>query len=278
MKMEKSKEKHISPHVALISGALAGVCVDLTLFPLDTVKTRCQSELGFLKSGGFARLFSGIGPVAAGSAPGAAVFFLAYETGKSSIFPKIVENPVLVHALSASLAEGTSCLIRVPVEIIKQRMQVSAKGSTTSIGLLKSVLRAEGISGLFRGYTTTLLREVPFSFIQMPLWEWLKTSLAKKQQKEKVSPLQSALCGSLSASFSAVITCPLDVAKTRIMLAERSSEMAQRQSALFALKTVFAEKGIKGLFAGVGPRVAWISIGGAIFLGVYDWSVSLLTR
>ena len=134
MKMEKSKENHILPHVALISGALAGICVDLTLFPLDTVKTRCQSEIGFLKSGGFARLFSGIGPVAAGSAPGAAVFFLAYETGKSTIFPKIVENSVLVHALSASLAEGTSCLIRVPVEIIKQRMQVSAKGSTTSIG------------------------------------------------------------------------------------------------------------------------------------------------
>jgi len=275
--MEKSKENHILPHVALISGALAGICVDLTLFPLDTVKTRCQSEIGFLKSGGFARLFSGIGPVAAGSAPGAAVFFLAYETGKSTIFPKIVENSVLVHALSASLAEGTSCLIRVPVEIIKQRMQVS-KGSTTSIGLLKSVLKVEGISGLFRGYTTTLLREVPFSLIQMPLWEWLKKSLAKKQQKDKVSPLQSALCGSLSASFSAVITCPLDVAKTRIMLAERSSEMAQRQSALFALKTVFAEKGIKGLFAGVGPRVAWISIGGAIFLGVYDWSVSSLTK
>jgi len=275
--MEKSKENHILPHVALISGALAGICVDLTLFPLDTVKTRCQSEIGFLKSGGFARLFSGIGPVAAGSAPGAAVFFLAYETGKSTIFPKIVENSVLVHALSASLAEGTSCLIRVPVEIIKQRMQVS-KGSTTSIGLLKSVLKVEGISGLFRGYTTTLLREVPFSLIQMPLWEWLKKSLAKKQQKDKVSPLQSALCGSLSASFSAVITCPLDVAKTRIMLAERSSEMAQRQSALFALKTVFAEKGIKGLFAGIGPRVAWISIGGAIFLGVYDWSVSLLKR
>ena len=149
---------------------------------------------------------------------------------------------------------------------------------TLSIGLLKSVLKVEGISGLFRGYTTTLLREVPFSLIQMPLWEWLKKSLAKKQQKDKVSPLQSALCGSLSASFSAVITCPLDVAKTRIMLAERSSEMAQRQSALFALKTVFAEKGIKGLFAGIGPRVAWISIGGAIFLGVYDWSVSLLKR
>ena len=129
--MEKSKEHFVPPHVAMISGALTGLCVDLTLFPLDTVKTRCQSEIGFLKSGGFSRLWSGIGPVAAGSAPGAAVFFLAYETGKSSIFPKMADNPVLIHMLSASLGEVSSCLIRVPVEVIKQRMQVAAKGSTT---------------------------------------------------------------------------------------------------------------------------------------------------
>ena len=129
--MKKSEENHISPLVALVSGSLAGLSVDLTLFPLDTVKTRCQSEVGFLKSGGFSRLWSGIGPVAAGSAPGAAVFFLAYETGKSSIFPEFIKSPVLVDALSASMAEVTSCLIVVPVEVIKQRMQVSVNGTTT---------------------------------------------------------------------------------------------------------------------------------------------------
>ena len=52
MKMEKSSEKSaVPPHVALMSGALTGLCVDLTLFPIDTIKTRCQSEIGFLKSG-----------------------------------------------------------------------------------------------------------------------------------------------------------------------------------------------------------------------------------
>merc|ERR1712223_2309456 len=129
MKMEKSSEEHVvPPHVALMSGALTGLCVDLTLFPIDTIKTRCQAEIGFRKSGGFSRLWSGIGPVAAGSAPGAAMFFLAYETGKSSIFTNISTNPVFSHMLSASLGEVCACLIRVPVEVIEQRMQVSSKG------------------------------------------------------------------------------------------------------------------------------------------------------
>ena len=126
-----TEENFIPPHVALMSGALTGLCVDLTLFPIDTIKTRCQAEIGFRKSGGFSRLWSGIGPVAAGSAPGAAMFFLAYETGKSSIFTNISANPVFSHMLSASLGEVCACLIRVPVEVIKQRMQVSSKGSAT---------------------------------------------------------------------------------------------------------------------------------------------------
>ena len=105
-----------------------------------------------------------------------------------------------------------------------------------SLGLMKSVLKVEGISGLFRGYTTTVIREVPFSLMQMPLWEWLKKTWAAKQQKEKVTPLESGLCGSLSGGISAAITTPLDVVKTRIMLAETSSELARKQSLLLAMK------------------------------------------
>jgi solute carrier family 25 S-adenosylmethionine transporter 26 len=30
------------------------------------------------------------------------------------------------------------------------------------------------------------------------------------------------------------------------------------------------EEGVRALFSGIGPRVIWISIGGSIFLGVYE--------
>ncbi len=44
---------------ALISGALAGVLVDLILYPLDTIKTRLQAANGFFLAGGF----TGLSPV-----------------------------------------------------------------------------------------------------------------------------------------------------------------------------------------------------------------------
>jgi solute carrier family 25 (mitochondrial S-adenosylmethionine transporter), member 26 len=64
---------------ALICGGLAGTSVDVTLFPIDTLKTRLQSPQGFRKAGGFRGIYNGLGAAAIGSAPGAALFFSAYE-------------------------------------------------------------------------------------------------------------------------------------------------------------------------------------------------------
>lgn len=64
---------------ALVAGGCAGTSVDVALFPIDTLKTRLQSPQGFLKAGGFRGIYNGLGAAAAGSAPGAALFFSTYE-------------------------------------------------------------------------------------------------------------------------------------------------------------------------------------------------------
>lgn len=51
------------------SGGVAGLVVDIVLFPIDTIKTRLQSEKGLWRSGGFRGIYNGLGPAAAGSAP-----------------------------------------------------------------------------------------------------------------------------------------------------------------------------------------------------------------
>lgn len=43
--------------------------MDMILFPLDTVKTRLQSQGGFWKSGGFTGIYRGVIPAFIGSAP-----------------------------------------------------------------------------------------------------------------------------------------------------------------------------------------------------------------
>lgn len=261
--------------VCLLSGAAAGTAVDVSLFPLDTLKTRLQSDHGFWKAGGFRRIYSGIGPAAVGSAPNAALFFVTYEWMKATLPKQLgkanhsldLSNDPRIHMAAASMGEVAACLIRVPVEIVKQRRQ--ADHTKTAVSIVRQTLLKEGPTGFYRGYLTTVLREIPFSLIQFPLWEALKRSWSRKQNKS-VDPIQSAACGALAGGVSAGLTCPLDVAKTRIMLAEPGSAEARNPSTLQVLSKVYNRNGVRGLFAGLTPRVMWISIGGFVFFGVYE--------
>ena len=44
-------------------------------------------------------------------------------------------------------------------------------------------------------------------------------------------------------------------------------------SLISRFKTIYTTEGPKALFSGVVPRTLWISAGGAVFLGVYEWAV-----
>ncbi|KAK9406039.1 Solute carrier family 25 member 26 [Crotalus adamanteus] len=259
--------------VSLVAGGLAGVCVDLTLFPLDTVKTRLQSPQGLKKAGGFRGIYAGVPSAAIGSFPNAAAFFVTYEYTKAVLHTDA--SPYfapIIHMMAASFGEVVACLIRVPAEVVKQRAQVSPSSSTLRI--LSQTVYEEGILGLYRGYKSTVLREIPFSLVQFPVWESLK-ELWSWKQGHVVDSWQSAVCGAFAGGFAAAVTTPLDVAKTRIMLAKTGSRTASG-NVLSALQDVWRTQGISGLFSGIVPRISSISLGGFIFLGMYDKIRSLL--
>ncbi|XP_015844716.1 mitochondrial S-adenosylmethionine carrier protein isoform X3 [Peromyscus maniculatus bairdii] len=115
---------------------------------------------------------------------------------------------------------------------------------------------------------------IPFSLVQFPLWESLK-ALWSWRRGHVVDSWQSAVCGAFAGGFAAAVTTPLDVAKTRIMLAKAGSSTADG-NVLSAMHGVWRSQGLAGLFAGVFPRMAAISLGGFIFLGAYDQTRSLL--
>ncbi|KAM5231420.1 mitochondrial S-adenosylmethionine carrier protein isoform 3-T3 [Hipposideros larvatus] len=207
---------------SLVAGGVAGVSVDLILFPLDTIKTRLQSPQGFNKAGGFRGIYAGVPSAAIGSFPNAAAFFITYEYVKW-----------FLHTDSSSYL--------MPVK----HMLAASAGEV-----------------------------IPFSLVQFPLWESLK-ALWSWRQHHVVDSWQSAVCGAFAGGFAAAVTTPLDVAKTRIMLAKAGSSTASG-NVLAALHGVWRTQGLSGLFAGVFPRMAAISLGGFIFLGAYEQTRSLL--
>ncbi|KAH8818870.1 mitochondrial carrier domain-containing protein [Flagelloscypha sp. PMI_526] len=264
---------------SLVAGGMAGTSVDLLFFPIDTIKTRLQSPQGFLKAGGFKGIYRGIGSVGVGSAPGAALFFSTYDTLKHNL-PLSEEAAPLKHMISASVGEVAACLVRVPTEVVKTRAQTSSHNTSTSASLVaaRTTIQAEGWKGLYRGFGITIMREIPFTAIQFPLYEHLKTRLSDWVHRKPLYAHEAALCGSIAGGVAAAATTPLDVLKTRIMLDLRSAGGERMPSALSRFYQIYANEGAKALFSGVVPRTMWISAGGAVFLGVYEWAVHGLMR
>ncbi|CAH2056901.1 unnamed protein product, partial [Iphiclides podalirius] len=278
--MDTSRPKTTYYYIApLFAGAMAGISVDLTLYPLDTLKTRLQSEKGFQKAGGFRGVYKGLATVAATSMPTTALFFVCYETTKSLVQPLVApQYAPMVHMFAASIGEVLACVIRVPTEIAKQRKQthVGAK-SLSAISILTDAYKAEGFTrGLYRGFFSTVARDIPFSIIELPLWEMLKTMVRERNGGE-INGFQSACCGSVAGGLTAVATTPLDLAKTRIMLAEDYA--ATRKLRIRpVLASIYLESGLRGLFAGALPRMAAFTLGGFVFFGVYEDSKRLVEK
>jgi solute carrier family 25 (mitochondrial S-adenosylmethionine transporter), member 26 len=274
---------------ALLSGALAGTTVDLALYPLDTLKTRLQSATSFRAAGGFSGIYAGVGSAIVGSAPGAALFFVTYEHAKEFLARRRSAQQTISgatqeegewalpieHMLAASAGEVAACAVRVPTEVVKQRAQ--AKQYPSSLAALSSILSLRSVVGLtgvwqelYRGWSITIFREVPFTVIQFPLWEAMKTYRLRSTGKDTVSALESGIAGSAAGAVAAGITTPLDVLKTRMMLAREKTSMWT------LLTMILRESGPRAFFAGIGPRIMWISAGGAIFLGSYQWAYNTL--
>ncbi|ORX63423.1 mitochondrial carrier [Linderina pennispora] len=224
----------------LIAGGLAGMAV-------DTALPRLQAKGGFLASGGFRGIYAGLSSAVIGSSPGAAMFFLTYEKVKA------MAERRAVHMFAASAGEVAACMVRVPTEVIKQRLQTKHHPSLGKA--VRGTYHAEGILGFYRGYLTTVVREIPFTCIQFPIYEYMK----------------AAVCGSISGGFAAAVTTPLDVVKTRVMLSMKGMEAHMQYSGIGnTLVRIAREEGFRALFSGVVPGTIWISIGGFVFLGSYE--------
>jgi len=269
----KLEEPERGLFTSFVAGAVAGLVVDVTLFPLDTLKTRLQSQYGFWKSGGFKGIYKGVGPTAVGSAPCAALFFVTYNEIKNNIQPLVKSNEeFIVQMFAAAAGEAVSCAVRVPTEIIKQRRQACIGGGTAWF-ITKEILKQRGVFGMYQGFWTTILRDVPYAVIQFPLWELFKTQLRHRHRKEP-SPIEGAICGAVAGSVAGALTTPLDVIKTRIMLSVECSTSSRKVSSQVSVrkivKNIYKQAGVFGFFAGFAPRVLWIFLGGGVFFGVYE--------
>jgi hypothetical protein len=178
----------------------------------------------------------------------------------------VIPQPA-IHSLASAGAELASCFVLTPAEVIKQNAQVlrqsdiSRRGQSSSLLALQMLRHGEGglAPRLWSGYTALAARNLPFTAMQFPMFEYLRNYLwrwrrhlhspgtstsASPSPAERLYTTQQAehaldgplietgaitgCTAAVSGSIAAMITTPADVIKTRIMLGVGESSDAPR--------------------------------------------------
>ncbi|KAH0893891.1 hypothetical protein HID58_056320 [Brassica napus] len=259
-----------------IAGGTAGVVVETALYPIDTIKTRLQASSSWrwkdCAEGSIFRIswkYRWCLTVSAliHSVPilASALFVGVYEPTKQKLLKTFPDHLSAVAHLTAGAIGGLAAsLIRVPTEVVKQRMQTGQFASAPNA--VRVIASQEGFKGLYAGYRSFLLRDLPFDAIQFCIYEQLCLGYKKAARRELNDP-ENALIGAFAGALTGAVTTPLDVIKTRLMV---QGSAKQYQGIVDCVQTIVKEEGASALLKGIGPRVLWIGIGGSIFFGVLE--------
>lgn len=182
------------------------------------------------------------------------------------------------------VAGGTSRMIAAtvisPLEMIRTKMQ-SKKLSYRQMGdAIKSTVRRDGVLSLWRGLGPTILRDVPFSSIYWFNYEFYKSTFNQPHPQFTFS----LLAGAASGTVAAIITLPFDVVKTHRqieigegeILATASDKKSRRTHSI--MRKIYAEGGLRGLFAGIVPRIIKVAPACAIMISTYEFGKSFFIQ
>ena len=162
-----------------------------------------------------------------------------------------------------------------PVELIKIRLQLqntnystsqSASSHTGPISVAKSILKTEGLRGLYRGFTITVLRDAPSHGFYFWTYEYMREQLHPGCSKSSQESLRTMLiAGGLAGVASWVCCYPLDVVKTRLQ-AQSPSSPQKYNGIIDCLHKSVKQEGYRILWRGLGTAVARaFVVNGAIF-------------
>jgi solute carrier family 25 (mitochondrial carnitine/acylcarnitine transporter), member 20/29 len=198
--------------------------------------------------------------------------------------------------LCGSFAGLIQCAVICPMEHIKCRLQVQhGRGAADNhfkgpIQAISSILKSHGISGLYRGWWTTTLREVPAFGLYFTTYDYIKDNVnnffarrAGHVDEDTAVPgqlqhshawLASALAGGSSGCLTWAIVYPVDVIKTRI----QTSPLDTPVSFLGAGRQLVAQHGWRVMFRGLGiTLVRAFPVNGTVF-PVYEWTLKKISE
>jgi len=243
------------------SGAVSGAVGVAGYYPFDVIRCRQQADItsrtGMLRTvqtmvsnSGPRVLFKGISAQILWNVPAQGTYFTVYEKSKEYIKPHVRPGSALVEGIAGALATTAGFAFWTPMDTICQRCQATDSFHNTGRQIFSKIWAREGIRGLYSGFFTSLLVEIPMVSAFWIIYERLKRPLRPYLGSDSMTVAGSSAIAAIIATW---ITNPVDVIRTHIQLSgpggpkELRRAKAER-SGLRMASEIFRQHGVTRLF------------------------------
>jgi hypothetical protein len=272
---QDSNGKHSHGFARFAGSGIAGLC-ELSLFhPVDTVAKRLMNNkenfckdnyqtILFQKAsndGAFAKyksLFGGFGYGALYK-----VSQRIYKFGGQPVLNDILSKHVFKstshdgtlsrsnkfwsNAVSGAIL-GAFEVVLLPFDTMKIKTQTNPE--LCKCGLV-GLIKQEGIGSLYAGASYTAARNVFGSFMLFGVNSYVKSVMSSDDPTKKPTLFHLTVSSTAGSVSSILISCPLDVVKTRIQSGSHAG-----LSGATIIKNMYHQEGVGGFFKGSIPKVA----------------------
>lgn len=249
----------------------------MTSYPLITISTRAQVESkrahsttldavrSIIQREGISGLYAGLDSALFGISVTNFVYYYWYEWTRAGFEKAAITSDraskkltTVESMIAGALAGSATVLITNPIWVINTRMTArknasdertlpgnegKPKRSPSTLATLVSLLREEGIRGLFAGVLPALVLVIN-PILQYTIFEQLKNMLEKRR---KVTPKDAFLLGAIGKLMATSITYPYITVKSRAHVATND---AQREGMVQSLRKIVQKEGWTGLYNG----------------------------
>jgi solute carrier family 25 citrate transporter 1 len=282
------KEVKLAGWKHFLAGGVAGAAEVLATQPLDAIKTQLQMNRTkytglvdcaqkIVRVSGVKGLYYGMTPFMIQTSGKAAIRFTAFAKIKDGL--EVVlgkQNAGTINMISGLMAGAVEAAVwTTPTERLKILRMTEVGGGDKYSNIFKAtstVIREQGIVGLFVGVIPTSLRQASSVGVRFALYPFVKAAFP-----EEGGTLTHMAAGGTVGGLSVILNNPIDAMKS-IMQSGRLNAQGKPIGMVEAGKLIVQESGWLGFGRGLTARVPRVFCGQAITFAVYEKMAELLVK
>ncbi|GBG33406.1 Mitochondrial dicarboxylate carrier [Hondaea fermentalgiana] len=187
--------------------------------------------------------------------------------------------------LQGGLAAMAGACASHPLDLIKVRLQLQGEGAASApklgpVAMGQSILRNDGVRGLFGGLTASLARQAVYSSVRFGVYDSCKEALGEIPGERELSLLEKIGAGLVAGAVGAVVANPCDVTLVRMQADGKLPVEARRgyRNVFHGMMSIGQSEGVSALWSGCAPTVARAMIVTASQFAAYDQIKMILVQ